>query len=210
MTSKKQIETNRQNALQSTGPRSLSGKARSSLNAVKHGLTATQTLLPGENSEEFFGIRSAMFSSLNPQGALENQLVERAVSLTWRLRRVPIFEDALFRWTLYYQRAMHDPDKLENFDRTNDLSHEQDIEREFQDGLSVGRMFETLLATDLLGKLGRYETTMHNQLTQILDKLQRSKESNENIARIVEQEVEQAVLTNEKLAEKRFGKFNGN
>jgi hypothetical protein len=39
MTSPAKIEANRRNALRSTGPRSLSGKARSRRNAFKHGLS---------------------------------------------------------------------------------------------------------------------------------------------------------------------------
>ena len=41
MTSQRRIEANRRNALRSTGPRTQDGKARSRLNAVKHGLSAS-------------------------------------------------------------------------------------------------------------------------------------------------------------------------
>jgi hypothetical protein len=41
MTSDKRIAANRRNALRSTGPRTQDGKARSRLNAVKHGLAAS-------------------------------------------------------------------------------------------------------------------------------------------------------------------------
>ena len=40
MTSLQQIEANRRNAQNSTGPRTEAGKQRSSRNAVRHGLTA--------------------------------------------------------------------------------------------------------------------------------------------------------------------------
>jgi hypothetical protein len=59
-----QMAANRRNALLSTGPRSLAGKARSRMNAVSHGLTAQQTLLPGEDPAEYAGLRQSMFNSL--------------------------------------------------------------------------------------------------------------------------------------------------
>jgi hypothetical protein len=41
-----QIEANRRNAQQSTGPRSEIGKKTSSLNALRHGLTSRIVVLP--------------------------------------------------------------------------------------------------------------------------------------------------------------------
>ena len=52
MASNKQLEANRTNAKNSTGPRSQAGKARSSLNSRKHGLTAKTLIIVGENAED--------------------------------------------------------------------------------------------------------------------------------------------------------------
>jgi hypothetical protein len=43
MTSYRQIEANRRNALKSTGPKTEAGKQASRRNAVRHGLTARQS-----------------------------------------------------------------------------------------------------------------------------------------------------------------------
>jgi hypothetical protein len=164
----KQIAANRANALKSTGPRSLAGKTRSSRNSLGHGLTAKQALLPGECPNDREGLRHSMFSSLAPQGALENQLVERIVSLTWRLRRVETFEIALFEWAAHYQAQCFD-----STETTEEglLRNEPDATPDLQDSLTFGRMFETLLSEDLSGKLGRYETSMQRQLSQVLKDL---------------------------------------
>lgn len=54
MTTSEKIEANRKNALQSTGPRSLEGKALVSMNAIKHGLTAKHCTIKGfEQASEY-------------------------------------------------------------------------------------------------------------------------------------------------------------
>ena len=53
MTTPAKVEANRRNARKSTGPRTLVGKARSSKNAVRHGLLSRDVLLPDEDPEQF-------------------------------------------------------------------------------------------------------------------------------------------------------------
>ncbi len=171
MATDKQIAANRRNALMSTGPRSLAGKRKSSLNALKHGLTTTQTTLPGEDPVEFSQMRAAMFSSLYPQGVLENQLVERMASLIWRLRRVQAFEAALFEWMAYYQAAVHDVpnEDLEIDSRRNDpVPNVEEPIHDLQDRLRLGRMIEAVLGNDLTTKLTYYEERMQRQLSAVM------------------------------------------
>ena len=49
--SEAQLAANRANATHSTGPRTEEGQKRSSLNAMKHGLTGRTVLLPREKSK---------------------------------------------------------------------------------------------------------------------------------------------------------------
>ena len=46
-------DTNRANSAHSTGPRTEAGKQRSSLNALRHGLTARTAVLPTEDPEAY-------------------------------------------------------------------------------------------------------------------------------------------------------------
>ena len=52
MASAAQITANRRNALRSTGPRTAAGKARSCLNARKHGLYARDQSPSAEEAEQ--------------------------------------------------------------------------------------------------------------------------------------------------------------
>src|SRR4051812_1421415 len=72
----------------STGPRTDAGKARSSLNAVTHGVTAKTPLLPGEDSEEFRRFIWDVVLDLDPRGPVQAELASRAAVLMWRRRRV--------------------------------------------------------------------------------------------------------------------------
>mgnify|MGYP000937871221 CR=1 FL=1 len=77
------------------GPRTKAGKATSSKNATKHGLTAKTLVLPKfESAEEFEKHRLGIIAALAPTGALEAELVERVASITWRMRRVAVAETA--------------------------------------------------------------------------------------------------------------------
>ena len=53
MTSQKKTITNRLNAKKSTGPKTVLGKRRSSLNSITHGLTCEKNVSIGENKKEF-------------------------------------------------------------------------------------------------------------------------------------------------------------
>jgi hypothetical protein len=92
MTDKK-LAANRQNALNSTGPKTPEGKKRSSLNALRHGLRAGCLAVPGlERAQDWEVHRRRIIQDLAPVGYLERVLVERAASLLWRLGRVVRYE----------------------------------------------------------------------------------------------------------------------
>jgi hypothetical protein len=97
MTSLKQIEANRRNALQSTGPSTENGKRRSRRNALKHGLTAETVIEPLENPDEYRAFEEAIVSEYLPQTPVEQELVHRLASLFWRLRRATSIETGLLR-----------------------------------------------------------------------------------------------------------------
>jgi hypothetical protein len=81
MTSWRQFQANRLNALRSTGPRTEEGKCTSRRNALRHGLTA-ETVIDGlEDSEDYRGFEAAIIADYDAETAVERELVLRLASL---------------------------------------------------------------------------------------------------------------------------------
>jgi hypothetical protein len=86
---------NQANAQHSTGPRTAAGKQRSSLNALRHGLTGHVIVLPSEDHVAYETHARRFFHDLQPKGALETQLVQFLADTSWRLNRVAALETNL-------------------------------------------------------------------------------------------------------------------
>jgi hypothetical protein len=89
---------NRANSQHSTGPRTKAGKQRSSLNALRHGLTAASAVLPSEDRAAYEDHRRQFFAEYQPATPTETQLVMELIETSWRLNRIPLLEaDVLAR-----------------------------------------------------------------------------------------------------------------
>ncbi len=87
-TSAKQVAANRRNAMRSTGPRTPKGKEVSKFNAIKHGLRASEIVIPGlEDPQEFEALLQELCDEWMPNGRTEISLVEEIALEQWRLRR---------------------------------------------------------------------------------------------------------------------------
>ena len=76
------------------GPCARRGKAASSRNAVKHGLTSDAPVIPGESHAEWQRFRDGIIAGYEPVGELETEHTTTIASFMWRRRRVPRFEVA--------------------------------------------------------------------------------------------------------------------
>lgn len=85
-------DKNRANAERSTGPRTLKGKKRSSLNALRHGLTSKVVVLADEDPREYRRHVECFLDEYDPQGATESQLVQSLIDTSWRLNRILALE----------------------------------------------------------------------------------------------------------------------
>jgi hypothetical protein len=95
-------EASRRNGARSRGPKTPEGKARSRLNAIKHGMRAAMhVVLADENALEFRALQEALLDELAPVGALQLVLARRVAVAAWRLTRADRTEIELFeerRW----------------------------------------------------------------------------------------------------------------
>src|SRR5450759_918394 len=183
MTSLKQIEANRRNALKSTGPTTPEGKERSRRNAIRHGLTAETVIAALENAEDYQAFEAAVISDYDAESAVERELVLRLASVLWRLRRATGIETAIFesgtaepgkvdhghsRPTLVEAADLSDRNQLHllatrQSDATgNELSF--DTNRDIAD--SFLRL--AALPTFALDRLSRYEHLLWRQARQIM------------------------------------------
>ena len=67
----------------STGPRTASGKAASSQNALRHGLASGTILIPGEDPEQLAALQQALIEQYKPATAVEELLVNDLATNHW-------------------------------------------------------------------------------------------------------------------------------
>ncbi len=84
--SKKQLAANRANAQKCKGPTSPEGKAKSSQNAYRHGLTAKTMILSDEDRPLYNPFMAGMLADYAPVGEIETFLATSAAEQAWRLQ----------------------------------------------------------------------------------------------------------------------------
>jgi hypothetical protein len=94
--SDKKTADNRKNAELSTGPTSESGKATSSLNALKTGLTGRTVLLPSDDAALYEAHIAQFVERYQPVGSDEQNLVQSLADTEWRLFRIPALEMGIY------------------------------------------------------------------------------------------------------------------
>jgi hypothetical protein len=193
MTSYRQIEANRRNALKSTGPRTEAGKRASRCNAVRHGLTAETVIAALEDAEDYKAFESAITADYDAQSAVERELVLRLASVLWRLRRATTMETGLFEIQAAHLRdyrqnrpllpgsrdVIHAVFRRPDSGNADAASHDTlsimetvpDYEKKGDpSALEFARCFLRLanLPNFALDRLSRYETNLWRQASRIL------------------------------------------
>jgi hypothetical protein len=172
MSTESQIQANRRNSQKSTGPRSAEGKAVVAKNAVKHGLFALETLIKGENREDFDLFHDQFLEELNPAGAVETMLAERIVSLGWRLMRVVRIQDQVFDVMI----EKDEPSPMQKKINLMKPKEMRDDRRGAGPELVLGRaVISDMSNSRVLERLLMYERRIENSLHKTLDELHKRK-----------------------------------
>ena len=172
MTSYRQIEASRRNALKSTGPRTDSGKEASRRNAVRHGLTAETIIGAMEDADDYAAFEEAITADYDAQSAVERELVLRLASLLWRLRRATMMETGLFELDAQHLREHRQDRQLIQGSGTliHELFRGRDRETNADAAAEFARSFLRLanLPNFALDRLSRYEATLWRQAGRII------------------------------------------
>jgi len=155
MPSKRQSETSRRNGAKSHGPITPEGQARSSQNALRHGLTAAVVVLPHEDPAEFEQLCDAYIRDFHPATQSQFDLVETLAATRWRMNRLLSVETRLFEQEI--------------------SRHEETMGKEFTDLDGAGKLawtFNKMANTGTsLTLLQRYESQLNRTYARALQQL---------------------------------------
>jgi hypothetical protein len=157
-------QTARANGAKSRGPATPEGRARSSRNSLRHGLSAKSVVLPAESHEQFQFLLDAHIQQFQSASDVEMELVEAMAVAPWRLRRIWAIETSLLAHEL--QRRAEDMD-----DEFTEMSGEDRLAWVFQK-LADNKQSLSLLA--------RYEGNLNRAFDRAFKQLNLLKSQRQN------------------------------
>ena len=98
MSTQRQIEANRRNAQKSTGPTSVTGKAISSMNALKSGIHAKSLVLPSEKLADLEQLIDDYYRRHQPDSPEACFYLDEVIHCEWLLRRYRAAETQMWQY----------------------------------------------------------------------------------------------------------------
>src|SRR6266478_5120188 len=93
------------NAKKSTGPRTPEGKSAPRLNALKHGLFATDPVIPGEDPAHFEALRTSHYERFQPAEPEEHTLLAAIIRNAWLLERYSKVDTDVWHRSIRYNKT---------------------------------------------------------------------------------------------------------
>jgi hypothetical protein len=173
MATEAQIRANQENAQKSTGPTSIEGKKKSSMNAVTHGIFSNIVILPGEDEDFIQKLREDILATYQPQDTMERCLVDRIYIAMMRQVRLCKAEAAKLRMSMRPEILAESlslilrHSTIRRF-KGDDLS--DDMESDYQFYLKVIEELKPYPLIDNLPSLGLIERTMYKTFVLLKNK----------------------------------------
>jgi len=138
MPSIRKSQSARENGAKSRGPKTDTGKQRSSQNALRHGLCSQALVLPSEDPADFQRLLDSYLQQFRPAGPIELDLAHEIAAAKWRLNRLTLIETQLLADSIadVEQRRAQD---IEDGDEDEPLTPAQSLAKAF-DRLSSGSL----------------------------------------------------------------------
>ena len=162
MSSRQSTEQARRNGALAAGTKSPEGIKRSSMNALRHGLTAKSLVLATESQEQFDELLKNYVEFYDPNNTIELDLVHDMVAARWRLQRTRSLETVTLNQRMVDREA-------------GKKSYQPDFPRSTRLAYAVSYLANTGKSLDLLL---RYETTYSrafDHAQKALDKMQKTR-----------------------------------
>jgi hypothetical protein len=159
-------DINRANAQHSTGPKTESGKQKSALNALRHGLTGQIIVLPSDDLEAYQRHIKSFTDEYQPKGATEATLVQTLADTAWRIHRVSALENNLLTLGI-----VREPDQLD------------DAPDQVQQALAIAASLDSqtrALAT--LSLHGQRLTRQFEKTRAVLEEIQTNRQAHQAVA----------------------------
>jgi hypothetical protein len=153
MSSIRKIETARANGAKSRGPKTPEGRKKSSMNAIKHGLTAQTLVLPNEDPGEYRQMLDSYIQHFQPVGRIELDLIQEMAAAKWRQERLWAVE------TEFLAQKMQE------------LAARLDADYPAQEIARLTLAFRSLAATDCLSSISRTESRLERAYSRALRNL---------------------------------------
>jgi hypothetical protein len=145
-------QINRENAQHSTGPKTAEGKKKSSLNALRHGLTGQIVVMPTEDLQAYQRHLESFADEYNPSGPTEAHLVQALADTSWRLNRVAALETNLLSLGV-----------------ASAFGPLTDAPQQIQDALAIAAALES--QSKALANLSMHSQRLSRQFERTIDKL---------------------------------------
>jgi adenylate kinase family enzyme len=110
MATEAQIKANRENAQKSAGPATSAGAARSSRNAVTHGLTGQTLVISPEEAESYAAHVEHYMERFQPVDHYHRQLVQQLADSDWGVHQIFLLQSATISYMQTLSRRLAEAD----------------------------------------------------------------------------------------------------